>query len=63
MPLFSTKTQKGSDITLLKNDVVESDEGKVAEIMCNYIVYITKTIGILCPANEHSTNNLDEDPC
>ena len=34
-PLFSTKIQSISCITLLENDVVESDEDKVADLMNN----------------------------
>ena len=60
-PLFSNKIQSSSSITLIENDVLESDEGKVAEIMNNYFVNITDTLGISC--NEDSPDNLDEDPC
>ena len=62
-PLFSNKIQSSSSITLIENDVLESDEGKVAEIMNNYFVNITDTLGISCTSNEDSLDNLDEDPC
>ena len=42
-PLFSNKIQSSSCITLLENGVVESDEGKVAEILNNYFGNITET--------------------
>ena len=62
-PLFSNKIQSSSSITLIENDVLESDEGKVAEIMNNCFVNITDTLGISCTSNEDSLDNLDEDPC
>ena len=43
--LFSNKIQSTSCIALLENDTVESDEGKVAEIMNNYFVNIAETLG------------------
>ena len=61
--LFSNKIQSASCITLLENDVVESDEGKVAEIMNNYIVNITETLGISRATTEGSLNDFNEDPC
>ena len=62
-PLFSNKIQSASCITLLENAVVESDEGKVAEIMNNYFVNITETLGISCATTEGSLNDFNEDPC
>ena len=62
-PLFSIKTQSASCITLLENDVVESDEGKVAEIMNNYFVNITEIPGISRATTEGSLNDFNEDPC
>ena len=44
--LFSNKIQSKSSITLIENDVLESHEGKVAEIMNNFFVNITDTLGI-----------------
>ncbi len=64
-PLFSNKVQSSSCITLLENGVVESDEGKVAEILNNYFVNITETLGI-ASENEHEQeplNDHEEDPC
>ena len=62
-PLFSKKIQSTSCITLLENDVVESDEGKAAEIMNNYFMNTTETLGISRANTEGSLNDLDEDPC
>ena len=62
-PLFLNKIQSNSSITLIENDVLESDEGKVAEIFNNYFVHITDTLAISCANNEDSLDNLDEDPC
>ena len=61
--LFSNKIQGTSCITLLENDVVEQDEGKVAEIMNTYFVKITETQGISRANIEGSLNDLNEDPC
>ena len=61
--LFSNKIQSTSCIALLENDIVESDEGKVAEIMNNCFVNITETRGISRTNTEGSLNGLDEDPC
>ena len=47
-PLFSNKIQGSASITLLKNDVVESDDTRVAEILNGYFVDITKTLGVAC---------------
>ena len=62
-PLFSNKIQSTSCIKLLENDVVESDEGKVAEIMNNYFVNTIETLGISRANTEGSLNDLNEDPC
>ena len=62
-PLFSNKIQSASCTTLLENDVVESDESKVAEIMNNYFVNITETLGISRATTEGSLNDFNEDPC
>ena len=62
-PLFSNKIHSASCSTLLENDVVESDEGKVAEIMNNYFVNITETLGISRANTESSLNDFNEDPC
>ena len=43
-PLFSNEIQSASCITLLENAVVESDEGKAAEIMNNFFLNITETL-------------------
>ena len=39
--LFSDKIQRSSCITLLENHVVESDEGRVAEVMNDSFVDMT----------------------
>ena len=62
-PLFSNIIQSASCITLLENDVVESDEGKVAEIMNNYFVNIAGTLGISLANTEGTSNDLNKDPC
>ena len=62
-PLFSNKIQSTSCIALLENDVVESDEGTVAEIMNKYFVNMIETLGISCANNEGSLNNFDENSC
>ena len=55
-PLFSNKIQGSASITLLENDVVESDDTRVAEILNDYFVDITKTLGVAC---EEDSTNLD----
>ena len=62
-PLFSNKIQSSSCITLLENGVVESDEGKVAEILNNYFVNITETLGIASEHEQKSLNDHEDDPC
>ena len=62
-PLSSNKSQSASCITLLENNVVESDEGKVAEIMNSYIVNITETLSISRANTEGPLNDLNEDLC
>ena len=62
-PLFLNKIKRASCTTLLENDVVESDEGKVAEIMNNYFVNITETLGISRATTEGSLNDFNEDTC
>ena len=47
-PLFSNKIEGSASITLLENDVVESDDTRVAEILNEYFVDITKTLGVAC---------------
>ena len=54
--LFSNKIQGSNCITLLENDVVESDDTRDAEILNCYFVDITKTLGIACEVNH---TNLD----
>ena len=55
-PLFSNKIQGSASITLLEDDVVESDDTRVAEILNGYFVDITKTLGVAC---EEDSTNLD----
>ena len=55
-PLFSNEIQGSANITLLENDVVESDDARVAEILNGYFVDITKTLGVAC---EEDSTNLD----
>ena len=62
-PLFSNKIQSSSFITLLENGVVESDEGKVAEILNNYFVNITETLGIASEHEQEPLNDHEDDPC
>ena len=45
-PLFFEKVQTSSDITLVENGTLISDDFKVAEIMNDYFVNITETLGI-----------------
>ena len=45
-PLYSEKVQTSSDITLVENGTLVSDDFKVAEIMNDYFVNITETLGI-----------------
>ena len=61
IPLFSNKIQSSSCITLLENGVVESDEGKVAEILNNYFVNITETLGIASEHEQEPLNDHDND--
>ena len=44
-PLFSNKVQTSSCITLLENNIVNSDEKEVAEILNDYFINITQTLG------------------
>ena len=46
-PLFSNKVQTSSCITLLENNIVNSDEKEVAEILNDYFTNITQTLGTL----------------
>ena len=46
-PLFSNKVQTSSCITLLENNIVNSDEMEVAEILNDYFTNITQTLGTL----------------
>jgi len=62
-PLFSNNIQSSSCATLLDNDVEESDEGKVAEIMNDYFMNITEILGISCANTEGYLNYLNEYPC
>ena len=62
-PLFSNKIQSSSCITLLENGVVESDEGKVAEILNDYFVNITETLGIASEHEQEPLNDQEDDPC
>ena len=55
-PFFSNKIQGSASITLLENDVVESDDTRVAEILNGYFVDITKTLSVAC---EEDSKNLD----
>ena len=61
--LFSNKIQSSSCITLLENDVAESDERKGAGTINDYFVNITEILDISCANIEDSLNDLDEDPC
>ena len=62
-PLFSNNIQSSSCATLLHNDVEESDEGKVAEIMNDYFVNITEALGISCSNTEDYISDLKEYQC
>ena len=44
-PLFSNKVQTSSCITLLENNIVNSDEKEVADILNDYFTNITQTLG------------------
>ena len=59
--LVLNNIQSISCTTLLENDVLESDEGKVAEIII--FVNITESLGISCANTEGSLNDLNEDQC
>ena len=61
--MFSNKIQSSSCITLLENGIVESDEGKVAEILNNYFVNITETLGIADEHEQKPLNDHEDDPC
>ena len=61
--MFSNKIQSSSCITLLENGVVESDEGKVAEILNNYFVNITETLGIASEHEQEPLNDQEDNPC
>ena len=45
-PLFTEKVQTSSDITLVEDGTLISDDFKVAEIMNDYFVNITETLGM-----------------
>ena len=62
-PLFSNKTQSSSCITILENGVLESDEGKAAEILNNYLVNMTETLGIASEHEQEPLNDHEDDPC
>ena len=62
-PLFSNKIQSSTCIALLENGIVESDEGKVAEILNNYFVNITETLGIADEHRQEPLNDHMDDPC
>ena len=61
-PLFSNKIQSSSCVALLENGVVESDQGKVAEILNNYFVNITGTLGIADEHEQEPLSNHKDDP-
>ena len=61
-PLFSEKVQTSSDITLLENGALISDDFQVAEIMNDYFVNITETLGISKDAGNVSPIIEDTDP-
>ena len=63
MVLQNSKIQSSSCITLLENGVVESHEGKVAEILNNYFVNITETLGIASEHEQEPLNDHDDDSC
>ena len=62
-PLFSNKIQSSTCITLLENGIVESDEGKVAEILNDYFVNITETLGVADEHRQEPLNDHMDDPC
>ena len=61
-PLFPEKVQTSSDITLLENGALISDDFQVAEIMNDYFVNITETLGISKDAGNVSPIIEDTDP-
>ena len=61
-PLFSEKVQTSSDITLVENGSLISDDFQVAEIMNDYFVNITETLGISKDAGNVSPIIEDTDP-
>ena len=61
--MFSNKIQSSTCIALLENGIVESDEGKVAEILNNYFVNITETLGIADEHRQEPLNDHMDDPC
>ena len=62
-PLFSNKIQSSTCIALLENGIVESDEGKVAEILNDYFVNITETLGVADEHRQEPLNDHMDDPC
>ena len=48
-PLFSDKIHASSKITLLENEVLVTDDKEVAEILNEYFVNITDSLGIIQP--------------
>ena len=62
-PFFSNKIQSSTCITLLENGIVLSDEGKVAEILNNYFVNITETLGIADEDGQQPLNDHKDEPC
>ena len=62
-PLFSNKIQSSTCITLLENGIVESDEGKVAEILNDYFVNTTETLGVADEHRQEPLNDHMDDPC
>ena len=61
-PLLSEKVQTSSDITLVENETLISDDFKVAEIMNDYFVNITETLEISKNADNVSPVVEDTDP-
>ena len=60
--LFSEEVQTSSDITLVENGSLISDDFKVAEIMNDYFVNITETLGISKDVGNASPIIEDTDP-
>ena len=49
MPLFSDKIHPSSKITLLKNEVLVTNDKEVAKILSECFVNITDSLGIIQP--------------